>query len=70
MSKRTHTIIDRRTENDRREAYSTDYFLNDDGVERRRWNERRSPFFERREGWIRVIKWISVSKKVLEIESP
>jgi hypothetical protein len=52
-------IIDRRFGEDRRRWYYLDYLLKG-GVERRSWQERRVQD-ERREGWMRVSKWVSVS---------
>jgi hypothetical protein len=52
------SLLDRRSGEDRRKAYSLDYFLNG-GVERRKGLERRrAP--ERRKDWRRVGKWYSV----------
>jgi hypothetical protein len=50
--------VDRRSGDDRREAYDVDYFEND-GSERRRGKDRRKPV-ERRDDCIRVSKWSSV----------
>ena len=50
--------IDRRGINDRREAYSLDYFI-DGGIERRKYEERRRSE-ERRTDWVRVVNWCSV----------
>jgi hypothetical protein len=55
---RNRTLLDRRGDRDRRQAYSLDYFLNG-GKERRTYGERRVSE-ERRIGWIRVSKWSSV----------
>ena len=52
------TPIDRRSDRDRRQSYSLDYFLNG-GKERRKYGERRV-LQERRVGWVRVSKWNSV----------
>ena len=52
------TPIDRRSDRDRRQSYSLDYFLNG-GKERRTYGERRVSQ-ERRSGWVRVSKWSSV----------
>ena len=57
ISKRS-TILDRRGGENRRIAYNPDHFLKG-GVERRKWNERRSPD-ERRMGWLRVSDWSSI----------
>jgi len=51
-------LLDRRSGEDRRKAYSLDYFLNG-GVERRKGDERRK-LNERRSDWRRVGKWYSV----------
>ena len=51
--------FDRRTEVDRRQVYSIDYFIQG-GVERRNGLERRKNRMERRKSWIRVDDWISV----------
>ncbi len=51
-------FLDRRSGEDRREAYDLDYFQND-GVERRNKTERRRPD-ERRENCFRVSQWSSV----------
>ena len=50
--------IDRRGIEDKREAYSLDYFI-DGGDERRKYTERRRSE-ERRMDWVRVVKWCSV----------
>lgn len=50
--------LDRRTVEDRREAYNIDYFA-DAGTERRSGNDRRIPQ-ERRKGCVKVSKWSSV----------
>ncbi len=50
--------VDRRSEEDRREAHHLDYLLNG-GTERRSGKERRSPV-ERRSGWIRAGQWYSI----------
>ena len=50
--------IDRRSGEDRRKAYSLDYFING-GVERRKGGERRKNG-ERRADWRQVDKWYSV----------
>ena len=57
-TKRDSSGIDRRLANNRREADSIGYFLNE-GFERRKWEERRQEI-ERRFGWIKVDKWHSV----------
>ena len=66
MLKRRSFAIDRRSGEDRRKLYDLDYFSNG-GVERRAWRERRS-LVERRIGWVRISKWLSVSKKGLTLE--
>jgi len=58
-----NSLIDRRSEEDRRRVYNPDHFLNG-GVERRKWVERRSQV-ERRLGWIRLNRWYSVPLKVI-----
>lgn len=58
-----NSLIDRRSEEDRRTVYNPDYFLNG-GVERRRWTERRSQV-ERRLGWIRLNTWYSVPLRAI-----
>lgn len=50
--------LDRRSGEDRREVYDSDYFENG-GVERRRGNDRRQQD-ERRDSCVRVSKWSSV----------
>jgi hypothetical protein len=50
--------VDRRSGEDRRQIYDSDYFQNV-GIERRHGEERRQ-HSERRESWIRVSKWSSV----------
>jgi len=57
----TDPFLDRRSGDDRREAYDLDYFR-DGGTERREKNERRHPR-ERRDGCIRVSEWSSVCPK-------
>jgi len=51
-------FLDRRSGEDRRQAYELDYFPGG-GIERRSGKERRWPD-ERRDGWIRVSTWSSV----------
>lgn len=51
--------LDRRSGDDRREAYDLDYFLGG-GSERRSGEERRRRG-ERRNGWARVSPWSSVN---------
>ena len=50
--------LDRRSGEDRREAYSIDYFANG-GAERRKRTDRRQPK-ERRKDCVKVSKWSSV----------
>ena len=50
--------VDRRSGEDRREIYYSDYFENG-GLERRSGKDRRQRC-ERREGFVRVSKWSSV----------
>jgi hypothetical protein len=50
--------VDRRSGDDRREAYDVDYFEND-GSERRKGKDRRKQD-ERRDDCVRVSKWSSV----------
>jgi len=50
--------VDRRSGEDRREAYDSDYFANG-GIERRMGKDRRQQG-ERRDGCIRVSQWSSV----------
>jgi hypothetical protein len=50
--------VDRRSGEDRREIYHSDYFEND-GAERRSRIDRRQPG-ERRKGFLRVSEWSSV----------
>jgi hypothetical protein len=57
-----HFIVDRRFGGERRRMYNLDYFLKG-GVERRSWKERRKKD-ERREGWMRISKWSSVSPQL------
>ncbi|MCF6290415.1 MAG: hypothetical protein L3J03_05405 [Desulfobacterales bacterium] len=49
--------LDRRSGDDRRRAYHVDYF--DQGGVERRCGERRNPE-EKRDGWIRVGKWVGI----------
>ena len=56
--RKTDPFLDRRSGDDRREAYDLDYFRNG-GAERRAQSERRQPL-ERREGCIRVSQWSSI----------
>ena len=50
--------VDRRSGDDRRGVYDSDYFEND-GLERRQGKDRRQPD-ERRQGCVRVSEWSSV----------
>ena len=59
--RKTDPFLDRRSGDDRREAYDLDYFL-EGGEERREQDERRRSL-ERREGCIRVSEWSSVCPK-------
>lgn len=56
--RKTDPFLDRRSGEDRREAYDLDYFLNG-GAERREAKERRDRH-ERRHGCIRVSEWSSI----------
>jgi len=56
------TGFDRRTDNDRREAYSLDFF-SERIVERRQGLDRRSKQ-EKRLNWTRVTEWVSVPFKI------
>ena len=60
LSKRSG--VDRRSEIERRQVYSIDYFIQG-GVERRSGLDRRKNRGERRKGWVRVNEWISVPVK-------
>jgi len=53
------TSLDRRSGEDRRVAYDLDYFQIG-GKERRKVINRRSQA-ERRDGWVRIGKWLSVN---------
>jgi hypothetical protein len=57
-NRRNDPYVDRRSGEDRREAYDADYFQNG-GVERRIGKDRRQPG-ERRLGFVQVSKWSSV----------
>ena len=57
-NRKTDPFLDRRSGDDRREAYDLDYFLNG-GDERRGGAERRKPD-ERRDDCFRVSRWSSV----------
>lgn len=50
--------LDRRSLENRRKAYSLNYFLKS-GKERRLWKERRKQLLELRKGWVRVTDWTS-----------
>ncbi len=54
----TDPYLDRRSGDDRRQVYDSDYFING-GVERRTGKDRRQQG-ERRDGYIRISKWSSV----------
>lgn len=56
--RKTDPFLDRRSGEDRREAYDLDYFLNG-GAERREAKERRDRH-ERLHGCIRVSEWSSI----------
>ncbi len=61
---------DRRSVNDRRNRYDPVYLM-PGGSDRRSWKGRRSrPAFERRDGWIRVTEWSSISRARLERRCP
>ena len=57
-------FVDRRSGEDRREAYNLDYFHND-GEERRIGNDRRQDD-ERRDNCIKVSKWTSICPDDME----
>jgi hypothetical protein len=61
MDEKKRSGVDRRSGEDRRQAYDLDYFLRG-GTERRHWVERRWRK-EMRRGWIRVSKWSSVDPR-------
>lgn len=63
MKEKRANFIDRRTEEDRRKGYDLNYMI-EGGVERRKIKERRSPI-ERRDGWIRVSEWYSISEQAI-----
>ena len=50
--------LDRRSGEDRRQAYDIDYFA-EGGIERRKGDHRRQPK-ERRKGCVKITKWSSV----------
>lgn len=52
--------LDRRLDEDRRESYIMDYFLNG-GSERRDFKERRTPG-DRRKGYVPITKWTSIRR--------
>jgi hypothetical protein len=54
----TDPYLDRRSGDDRRQVYDSDYFING-GVDRRTGKDRRQKG-ERRDGYIRVSDWSSV----------
>jgi hypothetical protein len=54
----TDPYLDRRSGEDRRQVYDSDYFQNG-GVDRRKGKDRRQEG-ERRDGYIRVSEWSSV----------
>ena len=57
-------FVDRRSGEDRREAYDLDYFQND-GAERRMGEDRRQTD-ERRDNCIKVSKWTSICPDDME----
>jgi hypothetical protein len=57
----TDPYLDRRSGEDRRQVYDSDYFVNG-GIERRTGKDRRQKG-ERRDGYIRVSKWSSVREE-------
>jgi hypothetical protein len=63
MPQKIRLSLDRRSGEDRREAYSVDYFLQG-GMERRTGNERRRQH-ERRKAWMRISQWSSMRKDLL-----
>ena len=56
--RKTDPFLDRRSGDDRREAYDLDYFQT--GKEERREGKERRHENERREGCIRVSQWTSI----------
>lgn len=60
---RKRSAIDRRSNNDRRQVYSLDYFLQG-GEERRCGAERRRERAERRADWVKVNAWSSIPCKL------
>ena len=56
--RKTDPFLDRRSGDDRREAYDLDYFQS--GKEERRKGQERRQAAERREGCVRVSQWTSV----------
>ena len=58
----TDPYLDRRSGEDRRQVYDSDYFING-GIERRTGKDRRQQG-ERRDGYIRVSKWSSVRAEI------
>lgn len=61
MDEKNRSGVDRRSGEDRRQAYDLDHFLQG-GQERRHWVERRWRK-EMRKGWIRISKWSSVDPR-------
>jgi hypothetical protein len=66
MPSHTRPSFDRRSGEDRRKAYTEGYFLAG-GIERRSGKERRQPN-ERRKGWVRITKWSSIKKELLNAD--
>jgi hypothetical protein len=62
--KKKRSFFDRRSGQDRRKAYSIDYFL-EGGTERRTVtaSERRNQERERRQDWIKIGPWSSMNLK-------
>ena len=53
------SFVDRRCGEDKRESHNLDYFENN-GIEKRKYQERRTPGERRQSDWVRVGKWYSV----------
>ena len=60
-SKKKRSFFDRRSGQDRRNAYNIDYFI-EGGVERRNSSngERRDQMRDRRKDWIKISRWSSL----------
>jgi len=58
MDNKRKSVVDRRSEGDRRKVYLLEYFIQG-GVERRSGKERRRRL-ERRADWVRVNDWYSI----------